>query len=144
MKKKEYDLQIWQHNVCYTNIIAMKDVIITKKAKKKIRLSKGIADITTAAELAQVSSLINLTRQCIWAISNVDLDAAKELRLSDIKKYWRHAWQVKLELDCLHNWILILVTFMRYLRGIYNNKKVTKNIRARQDIDPEWVLFFFV
>ena len=30
--KKEYDVQIWQHNVCHTNIIAIKDVVISKKA----------------------------------------------------------------------------------------------------------------
>ena len=33
--KKEYDLQIWQYNVCYTNIIAMKDVIIKEKTREK-------------------------------------------------------------------------------------------------------------
>ena len=27
--QKEYDAQIWQHNICHTNIIAMKDVIIS-------------------------------------------------------------------------------------------------------------------
>lgn len=33
--KKEYDAQIRQHNVRHTNIIAMKDVIISEKAKEK-------------------------------------------------------------------------------------------------------------
>ena len=33
--KKEYDTQIWQHNVRHTNIIAMKDVIISKKVLEK-------------------------------------------------------------------------------------------------------------
>lgn len=28
INKKEYDLQICQHNICYTNIIAIKDIII--------------------------------------------------------------------------------------------------------------------
>ena len=33
--KKKYDVQIWQYNVRYTNVIAMKDVIISKKALGK-------------------------------------------------------------------------------------------------------------
>ena len=33
--KKEYDAQIRQHNVCHTNVIAMKDVIISKKIQEK-------------------------------------------------------------------------------------------------------------
>ena len=33
--KKEYNSQIWQYNVCHTNIIAIKDVISEKKAKEK-------------------------------------------------------------------------------------------------------------
>ena len=28
-------MQIWQYNICYTNIIAIKDTIILKKAQKK-------------------------------------------------------------------------------------------------------------
>ncbi len=61
--KKEYDLQIWRHNVCYTNIIAMKDVIILEKAKKEEILSKGIVNMTVPAEVAWVSSPIDLARR---------------------------------------------------------------------------------
>ena len=50
--KKEYKLQIWQHNVQNTNIIAIKDMIITEKARKKEKLFKSIADIIAPAELA--------------------------------------------------------------------------------------------
>ena len=52
MNKKEYNSQIWQHNLRYTNIIAIKDVIIIEKAKEKEKLSKSIADITTLAKVA--------------------------------------------------------------------------------------------
>ena len=52
MNKKEYDSQIWQHNVRHTNIIAMKDVIIEEKARKKERLSESIADTTAPVEMA--------------------------------------------------------------------------------------------
>lgn len=35
---KEYKLQIWQDNIQHTNIIAIKNVIILKKAKEKQKL----------------------------------------------------------------------------------------------------------
>ncbi len=52
MNKKEYDLQIWQYNMHYINIIVMKDVIILKKTKEKIKLSESITDITMSVEMA--------------------------------------------------------------------------------------------
>ena len=36
-------------------------------------------------------------------MSNVDIDAAKKMRLTRIKNYWRHAGQVEIELDWLHD-----------------------------------------
>ena len=48
----KYDLQIKQHNVCYINIIAIKDVISEKKDKEKEILIEGIANITVPAEMA--------------------------------------------------------------------------------------------
>ena len=44
----------------YTNIMAIKDVIILKKAKKK-KLSEGPTDTIALAEATQVLSPINLT-----------------------------------------------------------------------------------
>ncbi len=53
MNKKEYNLQIRQHNIRHTNIIAMKDVIISEKARKEEMLSSdGIADTTAPVEVA--------------------------------------------------------------------------------------------
>ena len=85
--KKEFNLQIWQHNVRHNNILAMKDVIVIEKAREKKRLSKGIADTTAPAVMAWASSLIDLAGRYIWAMNNADLDAAKELGLIGIKKY---------------------------------------------------------
>ena len=89
--KKEYDSQIRQHNVRHTNIIAMKDVIIEEKVREKEGLSEGIADTTAPAEVARASSPVDLAGKYMWAMSNADMDAAKELGLTGIKKYWRHA-----------------------------------------------------
>ena len=85
--KKEYDLQIWHHNVCYTNIIAMKDIISEKKVKEKEKLLENIADTNALAEVAWKLNPVNLAWKYIWTISNVDLDAAIKLGLTGIKKY---------------------------------------------------------
>ncbi len=51
--KKKYNLQIRQHNVCHTNIISIKNVIISEKSKEeKMLLLESIADTTTPVEVA--------------------------------------------------------------------------------------------
>ena len=85
--KKEYNLQIWQHNICYSNIFAMMDVIIEEKAREKKRLSDSITDTTALAELTQALRPADLTRKYMWAMSNVYLDVVKELGLTSMKKY---------------------------------------------------------
>ena len=77
-------------------------------------------------------------------MSNADLDVVKELELTDIKKYWKRADQVEMELDWLYDWISALATFMRHSHRLYNNKKVGQNISIKQNINPEWVSSFFV
>ncbi len=87
MNKKEYNLWVWQYNVRHTNIITMKDMIISKKAKEKEILLEDIADTTVLAEVAWVLSVVDLAGRYNWAINNTDLDTAKELGLIGIKKY---------------------------------------------------------
>lgn len=64
-------------------------------------------------------------------MSDTDLNVAKKLGLTDINKYWRCGGQAEIELDCLYDLIPALVTFVRYSRKLYDNKKVTKNIKVR-------------
>ena len=85
--KKEYDLQIWQYNICHTNIITMEDVISEEKAKEKEGLLEGIADTTVLAEVARASSPVDFAGKYMWAMKNANLDAVKELKLTGIKKY---------------------------------------------------------
>ena len=68
----------------------MKDIIISEKAKRK-KLLEIPVDTTVFAKMAQTSSSINLVWKYRWAISNVDIDVAKKLRLIEVKKYWRRA-----------------------------------------------------
>ena len=90
--KKEYDAQIWQYNIHHINVIAMKDVIISKKAlEKEGQLVVRNADNIALAEVGRTLSPMNLDGKYIWAISNVDIDAVRDLGLTGIKKHWRLA-----------------------------------------------------
>ncbi len=119
-------------------------MIVLEKAREDKILSESIADMTVPAEVARVTSPVNLIGRYNWAMSDADLDVAKKLRLTSIKIYWRCAGQVEMELDWLYDWIPTLTIFVRYSRRMYNNKEVGQNMSVRRDIDPEWVLSFFV
>ena len=112
-------------------MIARKGVISTKKVRKMEELLKAIVDTTVPAKIALALSSISLVRRYIWAISNANLDTAKHLKQTGIKKHWKYTRQIKLELDCLYDWILALVIFVRYSYKVYENEEVTKNIKAR-------------
>ena len=64
-------------------------------------------------------------------MSNINLNLAKELRITSIKKYWRHTGQFEMELDWLYDWILALAIFVRHLHDVYNNEKVTENMNIK-------------
>ncbi len=117
----------------------MKDMIISEKVREKEILSiEGIADTNAPAEVARISNPVNLAGRYIWAMSDSNLDVAKELELTGIKKYWRRAGQVEMELDWLHNWIPARATFVRHLRRVYNNKEVGQNM-WQGSMSREWL-----
>ena len=68
----------------------MKDIIILEKANGK-KLSESLVDTTVFAKVTRTSSSIDLVWKYRWAMSNVDIDVAKKLRLIGVKKYWRRA-----------------------------------------------------
>lgn len=68
---------------------------------------------------------------------NTNLVIARKLELTSIKKDQRYVGQVKIELDWLYDWIPALTIFVEHLCRKYNNKKITKNIKVKQDINPE-------
>lgn len=137
-----YDMQIQQHNVFHTNIIVMKDLIILEKNREKKRESvRRNVDKIALTKITKTSSPINLNSRYIQAISNLDIDIAKNLRLIVIKKYQRYISQISEKLKRLYkNWIPALAAFMIYFHQKYNNEKVTENMKIRQDIDPQQIL----
>ena len=144
--KKEYDAQIRQHNVRHTNVIAMKDVVTSKKAREKEgQLVVRNADKIAQAEVARTSSPMDLDGKYIWAMSNVDIDAARDLEQTGIRKHWRLAGQIEKKVDGLHkDWIPALAAFVKHSRKTNNNEEVTENMKIRWDIDFGWVLSLFV
>lgn len=70
-------------------------------------------------------------------MGNTDIDVAKKLGLIGVKKYWRRASHVEMELDLLHDWIPALAIFVKHLQKVYDNKEVGQNMSIKQDIDPE-------
>ena len=64
--------------------------------------------------MALASSAVDITWRNTLAMVNIDINAAKKLGLTGVKKYLRCASQVEIELDWLHYWISELVTFIRH------------------------------
>lgn len=82
-------MQIRQYNRCYSNIIAIKDIIA---AAKKCGKNRGLLAIENAnkiviAKVAKILSVINFDNKYNWAINNANIDIAEDLKLTGIKKY---------------------------------------------------------
>ena len=65
INKKEYDLQIWQYNIRYTNIIAIKDVkaVAEKSKENKEPLAMENIDKTEIAKVVKRSNAIDLSNK---------------------------------------------------------------------------------
>ena len=97
----------------YTNIIVIKDIIISKKARE-IVLSKDPSYIIALVEVAQALNPVHFAWRYRQKMSNVDMYAANKLRLTADKKYWKRADQFEIELSWLYDWIPVLVIFVRH------------------------------
>ncbi len=75
-------------------------IVVAKKSEELLAMEN--VDKTTIVEVAKVSSTINLGSNYNWTISNADIDAAEDLRLTGIKKYWRRVDQIQDKVDWLH------------------------------------------
>lgn len=78
---KKYNLQIWQPNMHYTNIMAIKKIIILKTVRVKEKLLEYITDIILLAKVAKISSFFDFIQRYKWKISNTDLNITEELKL---------------------------------------------------------------
>lgn len=88
-------------------------------------------DITAKVKVAWISSLANFGTRYEWVMSNLDVNVAKELRQTGVKKYWQSIDQIKIELDWQYDSIPVLAIFVRYLYRIYKNEEVGRNISIK-------------
>ena len=121
-------------------------MIISKKALEKGgKLVVRNEDKITLAEVGRTLSPMNFDGKYMWARSNIDIDAARDLRLIGIKKHWRLAGQIEKEVNGLHrDWIPALAMFVKHSRKTHNNEEVTENMKIRRDIDSGWASSLFV
>ena len=102
------------------------------------------ADKIAQVEVVRTLSPMDLDGKYMWTMSNIDIDAAKDLGLTDIKKHLRLAGQIEKKVDRLHrDWIPALAAFMKHFRKTNDNEEVTENMKIRRDIDPGWVSSLF-
>lgn len=57
--------------------------------------------------------------------------ATKKLGLIKFKRYWRYAGKDEIEQDWLYDTISVLVIFVKHLHSVYDNEKVTKNMKVK-------------
>ena len=92
--KKEYESQILEHNIRHTNVIAMQDAILIAKVPVGSAKKKEIVVDTPDAEVTRICSATNLLLKYNCHLDPTDNEAAVDLGLQSVKKYWRHAAQV--------------------------------------------------
>ncbi len=99
--KKEYESQILKHNICHTNVIAMQDAILMAKVLDESAKRKQLVVDTPNAEVTWVCSATNILLRYNWHLNPTDNEAAVDLGLRNVKKYWRSVAQVADELSHL-------------------------------------------
>lgn len=88
INKKRYNIQIWQYNICHTNVIAIKNIIkAAKKGRKTQKPSVKKVNRAVIVKNAKLLRVINISNKYKWVISNTNIDIARNLKLNSIKKY---------------------------------------------------------
>ena len=85
--KKEYESQIFEHNIRHTNVIAMQDAILIAKVPIGSAKKKEIVVDTPDAEVTRICSATNLLLKYNWHLDPTDNEAAVDLGLQSVKKY---------------------------------------------------------
>ena len=83
INKKEYNVKILRHTINYTNIIAIKNVIIYKKTREKKR-QLVVANPIKLGVIPKIIKLIDLKSKYFWTITNINIDIEKNLELIDL------------------------------------------------------------
>lgn len=73
----------------------MKNVIaaVEKHKENQRPLAKKVNKVMMA-EVTRVLTAIDIDTKYKWVISNTDMNATRDLKLTSVKKYWRYASQI--------------------------------------------------
>lgn len=79
-------------------------------------------NVIEQVKVVKMLSLIDLDSKYIWAISNADINDARDLELTIVKKYWRRAGRIKNKMNGLYkNQISTLSIFIKHFWRIHSN-----------------------
>lgn len=84
--KNEYKSQILNHNICYTNVIAIQNTILIAQILIKSAKKKEIVNDTPDTKLTQVCSKKNVLLIYNWHLNLIDNKVVIDLGLQSIKK----------------------------------------------------------
>lgn len=119
-------------------------VVEKSEKNKKVLVIKNVVKIKMA-KVAKVLSVIDLESKYSQVISNIDIDTIENLELIGIQKYQKYIDQIYDKIDWLYNdRIFIFRPFIKHSQKIYNNKKITKNMIIRWEIDLKQALSIFI
>lgn len=89
INKKEYNLQIQQHNINNINRIVIEDIIVaTERGRENERLLvKQNINKVAKMKVVKILNAIDFGNKYNWAISNANINIARNLKSIGIKKY---------------------------------------------------------
>ena len=79
--KKKYELQILEHNICYTNVIAMQNtILIVKVPVGSVKKKELVVDMLNI-EITRVCSTTNVLLKYNWHLNPMDDETTVDLEL---------------------------------------------------------------
>ena len=123
----------------------MQDVILIAKVPVGSAKKKELVFDTPNTEVTRICSTTNVLLKYNWHLDLTDNEAAIDLGLQSVNKYWRHAAQVADKLSYLSDFLPAFAVFVNETRGNYDQKiQLDKCLRFRRDKNHEWVSSYFV
>lgn len=90
-------------------------------------------------EVARLLTAIDIGSKYKGVINSIEMDTARDLVLTGIKKSWRCTGKIQAKGDWLHkDSIFTLEAYVQHFWRTYNNKQISRNVMTRHDIDTKW------
>ncbi len=114
----------------------MQDTILIAKVLVGSARKKELVVDTPDAEVTRVCSTTNILLKYNWHLNLTNNEAAVDLGLRSVKKYWRRAAQVADKLIYLQDFLPALVVFINEAHINYHQKmQLEERLRFRRDVN---------